>query len=44
MKGLRVFVSVKRVVDYAVKVRIRPDGKGGKRDDQAMTRMLDVTN
>ena len=28
MKGLRVFVAVKRVVDYAVKVRIKADKSG----------------
>ncbi len=26
--GLRAFVAVKRVVDYAVKIRIRPDKAG----------------
>lgn len=28
MSGLKVFVPVKRVVDYAVKIRIRPDKAG----------------
>lgn len=28
MSGLKLFVPVKRVVDYAVKIRIRPDKTG----------------
>lgn len=28
MSGLKVFVPVKRVVDYAVKIRIKPDKSG----------------
>ena len=27
-KGLRVFVGVKRVIDYAVKIRVKPDKMG----------------
>ena len=29
MSGLRAFVPIKRVVDYAVKIRIKPDKSGG---------------
>ena len=28
MSGLRVLVGVKRVIDYAVKIRVRPDSLG----------------
>lgn len=33
--GLKIFVPVKRVVDYAVKIRIRPDKMGAWRGEAA---------
>jgi hypothetical protein len=38
MGGLRIFVPIKRVVDYAVKIRIKPDKSGAQASRHATPR------